>query len=660
MHPTRSLVSASRARLATLLAAAATVAIGCDASMKAIDRRAESTLLTAADDVGGGTLAPRVRTSDLYEGNPFPEDGPERYRPPTRNPAADDLRYDPRPPSDEDLETAAARIQAQGLPPEDAQRFDLRDALQFALDNAVSYLNAEENYIIAALQLIIEQHRWEPRPFNVTSASFTAAGNDGRFTRTLDVANDLGITQRLPYGGEVSARLVVDLTRRVDGMILDNAASQSASLILEADIPVLRGAGLSARENLIQTSRDLVYAARRFEEFRRDFCLSIIRDYLNLVVQQQEIANARRQVASSRQVDRRENALVEAGRQPPFQADLAKQNTLFAVNRLAGLEERYRIAVDAFKVRIGMDPTTPLVIVPVLLDLPLPEVAPAEAVRTALQYRLDLQTITDEVEDARRRVDVASNQLLPDLDVSLAGVISTIDRTGTLAGINLRPDDGVYSVSASFAAPLDRTIEKARLREAQIRYEQSIRDQRLARDDAAVEVRSALRGIELSRFSLQLQEQNVRIAMNREASIAAAPDRADARDRTEALDQRRQAEDQRDRAQADLQLSILGYLLATGQFRVSPQGLFIPIEGMTGFEVIGTLPIDRPGAAPDLGGMTPETGMETPEGPLGEPVGGEFPIEVERIEPPSEPAPAVEPVEVPPATPPATDPPPGR
>ena len=649
-----------RLRLASTLLATAVLHAGCDSQMKTIDRRTEAVLLSAAEDVGGGVLVPRAGTKAFHEGDPFPEDGPERYRPPTRNPGAEDLRYEAQPPNTEDLEQAAARIQAQGALPEDAERFDLRDALRYALDHSVAYLNAEENYIISALQLVIEQHRWEPRPFNVTSASFTAAGNDGRFTRTLDVANDLGIAQRLPYGGEVSARLVVDLTRRVDGMILDNAASQSASLILEADIPILRGAGLSARENLIQASRNLVYAARNFEEFRRDFCLSLIRNYLDLVVQQQEIANARRQVASSRQVDRRENALVEAGRQPPFQADLAKQNTLFAVNRLAALEERYRIAVDNFKVRIGMDPTTPLEIVPVLLDLPLPEVQSPEAVRTALQYRLDLQTISDEVEDARRRVDVASNQLLPDFDVSLAGVISTIDRTGTLAGLNLRPDDGVYSVSASFGAPLDRTIEKARLREAQIRYEQSIRDQRLARDDAAVEVRSALRGIELSRFSLQLQEQNVRIAMNREASIAAAPDRADARDRTEALDQRRQAEDQRDRAQADLQLSILEYLLATGQFRVSPEGLFVPIEGMTGFEVIGTLPIDEPGAAPDLGGMTPETGMQAPEGPLGEPVGGEFPIEVEKIEPPAEPAPAVEAVEVPPATPPATDPPPGR
>ncbi len=195
---------------------------------------------------------------------------------------------------------------------------------------------------------------------------------------------------------------------------------------------------------------------------------------------------------------------------------------------------------------------------------------------------------------------------------------------------------------------LDRTIERARLRESQIRYEQEIRDERLARDDAAVEVRSALRAIELSRFSLLLQEQNVAIAMNREASIAAAPDRASARDRTEALDQRRQAEDQRDRAQVDLQISILDYLLTTGQFRVGPDGLFLPVAGLRGAEVIGTLPEDVPGPAPDLGGLTPETG-EQPY-PDAEGVDGNFPVQVEPLPEPDPAAPAVESTTVPPAT----------
>lgn len=642
------LVSRMRPSLAVAACVAAIALAGCEGPMQTIDRRTESTLLSAADDVSGGTIAPRLRTDALYEGDPMAPDYPARYRPPTRNPSAAELRFNPQPPRDESLEAAAARIQAAGAPPADALELDLRGAVRFAIDNAVEYLNAEETYIIVALALIVEQHRWQPRPFNVTSAEFAALGNDGRFSRTLQVANDLGVTQRLPYGGEVSARLVVDVTRQVDGFFTQEGTAQSADLILQAEIPFLRGAGIAAREELIQRSRDLIYAARAFEEFRRDFCFSLIRGYLDLVLQQQEIANARRQVASSRQVDQREDALVKAGRQPPFQADLAKQNTLFAVNRLAGLEERYRIAVDNYKVRIGMDPTTPVVITPVELDLPMPETSASEAVRLAMQYRLDLQTIADRVEDSRRRVDVAANQVLPDLDVTLAGVLPTIDRFGTNAGLNLRPDDGVYRAGASFGWALDRTIERAQLRQAQIRYEQEIRDERLARDDAAVEVRSALRAIELSRFSLLLQEQNVAIAINREASIAAAPDRASARDRTEALDQRRQAEDQRDRAQVDLQISILDYLLTTGQFRVTPGGLFLPVAGLQGAEVIGTLPQDVPGPAPDLGGMTPERGEEP--FPNAEGVDGNFPVQVEPLPEPDPSAPAVEPVTVPPAT----------
>lgn len=634
---TRGAIFPSAVRAMLAAAASATLLFACEGGMQAIDRRTEENLLAAADDVGGGTIRPPLRSKEFYEGDPFPADPPSMYRPPTRNPSAGELAFAARTAEEETLEASAGRIEAAGRPPAEAVPLDLGGALAFALGNAVEYLNAEENYIISALRLIIEQHRFEPRPFNITSAEFDALGQDGRFSRTLDVANDLGIAQRLPYGGEVSARLVVDLTRQID-RFGDGDTVQSADVILAAEIPFLRGAGVAAREELIQASRNLIYAARTFEEFRRDFCFSLIRAYLDLVVQQQEIANARRQVESSRQVEAREEAWVKAGRQPPFQADLAKQNTLFAIDRLAGLEERYRVAVDNFKVRIGMDPTEPLVIVPVRLELPEPETTPAQAVALAMEYRLDLQTIADEVADAKRRVDVASNQLLPDLGVSLAGVIPT-NGDMRYGGLNFTPNDGAYSVAARFAAPLDRTIERSRLREAQIRFEQAVRDDRLERDRAAVEVRSALRGIDLSRFSLLLQEQNVRIALNREASIAAAPDRASARDRTEAVDQRRRAEDQRDRAAVDLQVSILAYLLATGQFRVQENGMFMPLPGMRVVEIEGTLPQDLPGAAPDLGSETPDPAMRPAADDEG--VDGNFPVEEQAIPPAAATPPAI-------------------
>jgi hypothetical protein len=118
------------------------------------------------------------------------------------------------------------------------------------------------------------------------------------------------------------------------------------------------------------------------------------------------------------------------------------------------------------------------------------------------------------------------------------------------------------------------------LRQAQILLEQSKRRFYQARDDAAVAVRQAARGIERSQFSLVVQQKNVAAALNRQAAIDAAPDRATARDRTEALDQLRRAQDSLDAAKKDLQLAILRYLNTTGQMRIANNGTLIPLPGM--------------------------------------------------------------------------------
>jgi hypothetical protein len=140
--------------------------------------------------------------------------------------------------------------------------------------------------------------------------------------------------------------------------------------------------------------------------------------------------------------------------------------------------------------------------------------------------------------------------------------------------------------------PLDRVTEDLQLRQAQIFLEQSKRQYFQRRDDAAVQVRQSARGIETSQFSLVIQEKNVQAAMNRQAAIDAAPDRATARDRTEAVDQLRRAQDSLDNARKNLQVAILRYLNTTGQMRISPDGRLIPPTGMDVGEEMGPGIID--------------------------------------------------------------------
>ena len=76
-----------------------------------------------------------------------------------------------------------------------------------------------------------------------------------------------------------------------------------------------------------------MYAAREFERFRRDFYVAIVSDYLDLVLRLRLIINAERGVELNRQVEARETAMVQAGRQDAFQADQARTRNPLCAGR---------------------------------------------------------------------------------------------------------------------------------------------------------------------------------------------------------------------------------------------------------------------------------------------------------------------------------------
>lgn len=577
MFPFLDHVSPASARLAGALATLAAVA-GCT-SLAQVDANANEKLKTSAEAIGGESAYPSYDSRRYEAGEMFPELKPGTYDPPTDNPAREDLRFRPRDTDDNNADEIIARFNAMAQIPPEAEIVSLPGAVAFGQQHSPEYLAAEEAYIISALRLLIEEHRWGPRFFNDTAAFMRANEIDsGRYDTAVNVLNDYSVVQRLPYGGEIAAQFLVAATQELDSAVADDS-SQSAEVILSGNIPLLRGAGLVAQEPLIQARRNLIYASREFQQFRRFFYFEITADYLDLVLRMQEIANAERQVAVSQKVEERETAMVEAGRTDPFQADLARQNTLFAIDRMAQLRENFRFQLDRFKVRIGMETTRSIGIDPTALELPIPKVTLDDAVRTALDYRLDLQNEADRVDDARREVNVAKNNLLGDLNLEMQAAMPT-DQDLVRSGLQFRPDETNYTAGVVFSAPLDRMIEEAQYRETQIDLERVKREYWRFRDTVAVEARQAVRAIEKNQFSLLISQRNVDTARKRQAAIDAKPDRATARDRTEAVNGMQRAEDRLAQAERDLQLAILGYLLTTGQLRVLPDGNLAPIPGM--------------------------------------------------------------------------------
>jgi outer membrane protein TolC len=560
--------------LAVSLAAVLPWLGGCESPFQRIDRRTSELLTEANTDLGPETRDPKLDWPEGEEPLKQVSENLTEPRPSTVNPTADQMIFTPA----RDGAQVMQRLEDYARVPPNAVEMDLNEALAYAIRHSPEYRFAEEDFLLSALRLMSERHLWGPRIFDDLLVEVESIGDNGLYDSSLRLVNDLRVTQRLPYGGQISAQLLAaateDLHQRVAGENI-----QTAELVFAADVPLLRGAGMVAREDLIQAERNMVYAARAFERFRRQFLFDITADFLDLVVEQQAIVNARRQVELLQGFEQREKALAEAGRTPPFEAALSVQSTLFAIDRLNSQLEILRLGVDRFKVRIGMPEEQALTIKPTTPGLPTPETDLEAAVRTALNYRLDLQNRRDRIDDARRAVNNARNDLLADLDLSGSLSIPTDDDKDR-AGLDFDFEDLSFRAALALGLPIDREIERINLREAQVDLEQTIREYERFRDTIAVEVRAAVRNIDRSEFSRDLQELNVRTADRRLASIDAAPDRASARDRSETADDLLAAQDDYLRARRDVQVSILRYLLDSGQLRVESDGSIRPLRDM--------------------------------------------------------------------------------
>jgi outer membrane protein TolC len=547
---------------------------GCESGFQRLDRKVDAMLVDTTRTIGA-SVGPRPESVPTTA-QPIDRADQTTEQPPTVNPPAEALTFTAA--GQRDAEEVIDRLEGYSELPADTLRMDLPAALAYAVEHSREFRFAEEEYVLAVLRLLIERHRWGPRFFDEMSATAFGDGDEGFFDTSLQLVNEFRVTQRLPYGGEVSARALARATEDLHQRV-GSEGMQSAEIILSADIPLLRGAGMVARESIIQAERNLIYAARTFERFRREFLFDIASDYLDLIVRQQRIENARRSVESFQQVEDQQDALYRAGRSTPFDAAEAKNRTFEAVDSLNNAAETYRLALDRFKVRLGMPTDQPLVIETDSLDLPTPRVGMDEAVYAAMSYRLDVQSRRDQLADSARAVENARNDLLGDLDVFGSFSIPTDDERDR-AGLRFKPGDSSFQAGITYGLPLDREIERIGLRQAEISLERAYRDYDRFRDDVAINVRGAVRGIDSALFSLQIQEANVEIALQRKASIDADPARADIRQRTDAISQIALALNQRDSARRDLEVAVLGYLLATGQLRVDRDGYIQALEGM--------------------------------------------------------------------------------
>jgi outer membrane protein TolC len=384
----------------------------------------------------------------------------------------------------------------------------LGEALRLATERNREYRNQVESLEIAALSVLDVRHGFDFR-FSSQLAYDLSGGTD---LEQLHASGfDIGVSKVLPTGGDLSVDASLDAARGED----DDTTFASA-VVASLSQPLLRGAGYEVRfESLTQAERSFVYAIRDFELFRQDFSIRIIQLFFGLIGQRVVIDNTKLRLEQAEFDWRRAKRFFESGRGSELDSFRAEQDYLQAKDRLIREEEQYDILLDRFKIELGLPLRTEF---DIKFDRPQfeeIEISLRQAVTAALANRLDLRTSLERVEDRERRVRIARNDLLPDLDLDASYRTST-DAEGRVGELDYGKSS--YGVGLSLEIPLDRVRERNAYRRALLDLSRQQRQQTLDEDKVILDVRETIRQLDRIEESIRIQEAAERVEQKRAAA----------------------------------------------------------------------------------------------------------------------------------------------
>ena len=445
-----------------------------------------------------------------------------------------------------------------------ALEIGLLDAVRIAAHNSREYQSEKESLFTAALALDLENKAFRSTFSGLMSGQAdTSRGEDDDRTGSHGESAKAGVSRTFESGAKVTGALAFNLAGMLTG---DKSTAWGALADLSVTVPLLRGSGrLVNMEPLTQAERNLVYAVRDFEQFKRSFVVDVESAYLALVLarrtRQNEDDNYRRVILSTR----RSRRMADANRMSKAEFDQSYQSELSARASWIGACQAYEASLEAFKIKLGLPPDAR--IAPrdedlaelqryaerVLADDPAADgeapsgdgeagasagardevvLVPPEsvddgamkertdrAIAVAFSNRLDVLTFRDRVEDAQRHLLVAEDALRAEVTLGGSAAVGESASAGMAAEGRdhgrFRVRDATAGARLTIDLPFERTSERNAYRSALLGVEQAVRAYQAQEDGFKRTVRQDMRSLSLTAERLRIQFRAVRLAERR-------------------------------------------------------------------------------------------------------------------------------------------------
>lgn len=456
-------------------------------------------------------------------------------------------------------------------------RLSLADAVAIATSQSRAYQDRKETLYTTTLDLTLQRHNFVTRWFGTIDGDYRRDDSD----ESVNAGGELGFDKLMANGTQIGASIALDWMRYLTG-----APNTSLGSVLSASVtqPLLRGSTKKiVQENLTQAERNVLYQIRTFARYRKQFVVSIVSGYMNTLESLDSVKNAQSNYDSLKAAYDEASLNAQAGRLPPYEADQTKQRMLQARDSLASTQRSYEQSLDNFKLLLAIPVDAYVELDPnelaglALMDIAEPQFPVEDAVETALNRRLDLATAFEQVDDAKRKVEVAADALRARLDLVAS---ASVDSTSPTEFERLQFHEGTYSAGLSLDLPLDKLAERNAYRRSLIALTQTQRDFEQAADEVKLDVRNAYRELIEAARRYVIQKNSLELAQERVNStkMLLAAGRAQSRDLLDAQDSLLSAQNDTTSRLVDYMIARLNFYRDTGILQVKPDGLWKSVE----------------------------------------------------------------------------------
>lgn len=448
----------------------------------------------------------------------------------------------------------------------------LAECLQIAVCNSRSFQTRKEQLYSAALALANLRHDWSLVSGDVLADASASRTMRGSSSHSGTGSAGLSFAQKFAHGGVLTLAAGLDAATDFLGV-----KSTTFGSLLDANFtqPLLQGAWRGfAYEELYRAERDFAYAILDYERFTQTFAVSIATEFYGVLELRDELQNDTENLERLRQLAKFDRFRADRWLIRRVQSDQSEQRVLTAEAQVERSRQRYRDAVDNFKITLGLPIAANVELDPAELDglepLPIP-FGQALALQIAPRARPDVLAEYANVRDAERDAEIAADAFNPRLDLVL-----DISAPGTDPRKPFRTQFHRHtrSASLSFEYELDQTNNRDDYRNTLIALAKAERDLQEFLDRIQLDVRQSYRALLRSHRTYEIQKAAVALAIRRTKLVTREQkeDLASTRDVLEAEDDLRSSKIALTAALVSYTTTRLSFLADLGMMSVDEQG----------------------------------------------------------------------------------------